>query len=706
MGMRLRHLQVHIETSDGPFGITIGFQNGMTVIRADNSSGKSTCMMAIMYGLGLEGMLGPSHQPPFAEVMLDTLLDGLQVLAVNESFVRLEIENDRDERLTCKRFVCRQCDIDPLRVRQLIQVSEGGAISNPSGDFVVKDFFVRIAHSAQSASGFHHRLAEFIGYVLPNVPGTDQGQVPLYLETLFPFFFVDQLSGWRDIKARMPTHLRIPEMAKRATEFILHLDILDREIKRQAISQREEVLRQQWRNRIVVAQSEVQGKAVVLHGFPETPTDLWPPKGTTPQIMYTDGNNWRSIESALKIIEDKLLELAEPVFQPIQTLTPDQEQTYLLLREAENHLIEVREQVLAIGEKDRLEELNIRAIDQRLRTLSEELTDYRETKKILDRGGFAELKTAQGVCPTCRQTMKDTLLPQSTPNAPMSLEDNIHYIKDEYDAYEQMRRQALSATQSRQTAQSQLRRREAEIAQSIREYRRTLIAPMGTPSAARIGEQLRLEHEMDRLREIGEWCTKLVDDVKTMANTMADIKRDRKSLGEDGISATDSAKIRKMTEVFREQLTLYGFRSFKVEEIGLSPVTYRAIRHEFDVGLTSASDAVRLIWAYLLSMLEVARSIEFTTNHLGMLVFDEPKQQNAEDISLDQLFHRAAQSIQHGQQVIVATSEESVRLSPMLAEVECQYLDFPRGSRLIARLQDKRGESATPSSLTEESQDA
>lgn len=46
-----------------------------------------------------------------------------------------------------------------------------------------------------------------------------------------------------------------------------------------------------------------------------------------------------------------------------------------------------------------------------------------------------------------------------------------------------------------------------------------------------------------------------------------------------------------------------------------------------DLGITSASDAIRVVWAYLLGMLEVARVKD--TNHPEFLVFDEPKQQMA-----------------------------------------------------------------------------
>jgi hypothetical protein len=111
-------------------------------------------------------------------------------------------------------------------------------------------------------------------------------------------------------------------------------------------------------------------------------------------------------------------------------------------------------------------------------------------------------------------------------------------------------------------------------------------------------------------------------------------------------------------------------------------MTYRPCRGEYDVGLTSASDTIRIIWAYLLGMLEVAKA--FPTNHLGFMVFDEPRQQGAEKLSFDKLLHRAASARAAHQQVIFATSEEQETLEAIIADIDCVYRHF--GGRILARL--------------------
>jgi hypothetical protein len=74
---------------------------------------------------------------------------------------------------------------------------------------------------------------------------------------------------------------------------------------------------------------------------------------------------------------------------------------------------------------------------------------------------------------------------------------------------------------------------------------------------------------------------------------------------------------------------------------------------QFDL---SASDLIRSIWAYRLSFLELARDKE--TNHLGLLVIDEPGQQEMASESFSALLQRASRAGAYGQQILLATSEE------------------------------------------------
>jgi hypothetical protein len=78
----------------------------------------------------------------------------------------------------------------------------------------------------------------------------------------------------------------------------------------------------------------------------------------------------------------------------------------------------------------------------------------------------------------------------------------------------------------------------------------------------------------------------------------------------------------------------------------------------------SASDNIRLIWAYLLGLLEVATSVR--TNHPGLVVFDEPRQQAAARVSMEALLRRASVAASDSSQVLFATSEPQDSLEAML----------------------------------------
>jgi len=138
--------------------------------------------------------------------------------------------------------------------------------------------------------------------------------------------------------------------------------------------------------------------------------------------------------------------------------------------------------------------------------------------------------------------------------------------------------------------------------------------------------------------------------------------------------------------LFAEQAKQYGFKSFPVDSLTISHDTYRPTREGFDLGFEiSASDNIRLIWAYLTALLELAR--KFDTNHLGLLIFDEPRQQAAKDVSFAELLKRASDSKIFHQQVIFATSEPKQQLEKSLAGKEFAMFHF--GEFIIARYTDE-----------------
>jgi hypothetical protein len=74
------------------------------------------------------------------------------------------------------------------------------------------------------------------------------------------------------------------------------------------------------------------------------------------------------------------------------------------------------------------------------------------------------------------------------------------------------------------------------------------------------------------------------------------------------------------------------------------------------------------------SFLETARV--HTTNHPGLLILDEPRQQSTAELSFEHLLARASEAEQSGQQVIFATSEEPDTLNSLLQDIPHDLKDY------------------------------
>ena len=67
-------LKINVMTNKGKFGNTIIFHKGLNIIRANNSSGKSTCLNSILYALGFEILLGKKGTEALTPVLKEQLI--------------------------------------------------------------------------------------------------------------------------------------------------------------------------------------------------------------------------------------------------------------------------------------------------------------------------------------------------------------------------------------------------------------------------------------------------------------------------------------------------------------------------------------------------------------------------------------------------------------------------------------------------------
>jgi hypothetical protein len=317
---------------------------------------------------------------------------------------------------------------------------------------------------------------------------------------------------------------------------------------------------------------------------------------------------------------------------------------------------------------------NLEAMYKRLRALLEDDRKYQDAKKLRDRGGDSPLESASGVCPTCHQPIKDVLLAQEKSTSPMTLEDNIAFIRDQIKTFARMRDDVSEVIEAKESQVEAILVRINELNAQVRAQKRTLHSDGRVPSVAAVQERLRLDARHLALQAASKAYAELLEKLRLAAREWAELQGRLKTLADVDLSTDDERKLRELEEMFVAQLRAYNFTSFPVEQIAIGRESYRPSREGYDVGLTSASDTIRIIWAYLLGMLEVGRTMK--TNHLGLVVFDEPRQQGAEAPSFDALLKRAAEAGKFGQQVIFTTSDEKKLLDNILTNLDCNYVRF------------------------------
>ncbi|MFT5707343.1 MAG: hypothetical protein ACI9ES_001634, partial [Oceanospirillaceae bacterium] len=112
--------------------------------------------------------------------------------------------------------------------------------------------------------------------------------------------------------------------------------------------------------------------------------------------------------------------------------------------------------------------------------------------------------------------------------------------------------------------------------------------------------------------------------------------------------------------------------------------SYLPTREGFDIGFdTSASDGIRIIWSYLIGLFKLRN--DFDINHPSLLIFDEPRQQEANKISFAKLLKSTAQLCEDNGQIIFATSEEKHVLEDLLQGEKYTMRSFDTNDGKIIR---------------------
>ncbi len=673
----IRAIRLRSLTSTNTFGADLNLKNGLNIIQADNSSGKSTCVQSIVYCLGMERSLGPKLDVPLPLAMKERIAHkkhgGVEDYEyVLQSYAMLEIENSSGSVVTIRR------DIAGGKEKKLVQVWYGGKLTDGSKAFEQRDFFLSDAGSATREKGFHTFLADFIGWELPAVPKYDGSECPLYLETLFPMFFVEQKSGWSTIQGPFPTFIGIQDMSRRVMEFILNLDAGKVRRDRSEIKKRIKSLEAEWSLHRKLLISEA-GSLMRFEGLPIKPNTEFSKSVELNTFLYHE-DDWQPFETAKELVKNdiNILDRVELVnVGEAAKLLQDQ------LIETQEKLDTTSVKINFLRNEFHLNTTEHNSVIQQISLLELDLKRNLDAKKLQSLGSALGSSASDSSCPTCHQGVSRELLPETTKKG-MAIDENIAFVRSQLDLYKSIKEITEKTLNDTRIKYRSLNEDIRVQRSQIRNIKNDLTRSETSKHRSTIQNIVQKQSKLERWHVLQEGLDSRVDELQTISKKWAIETSRMKKLGSGQLSPSDKLKISKYQRNIQNLLKLFSFSSFKPDEINLSDDNFRpqvfttnkkGEAVEKDIGFeASASDGIRLKWAYYLGLLELSESHD--VNNIGFSIFDEPGQQEMKDIDLMSFLGWAASNTPTNRQIIVTTSEELPKVKAGVARGEAHILQF------------------------------
>lgn len=611
--LNIRKLKIDITTlGSKKFGCYYEFEaNKLNIIKGTNHSGKTTLVSAIFYGMGMEELLGGQNTKALDSILTSVVPFQKKEYKINESAIYLEIENADNKIITIKRYA-KHVDIDP-RIAYIYE-NELDKIDKESQ-------IIRYLHdggSAQNPLGFYKYLADYINYNLPLVPSYGDKEMKLYLQVVFNAYFVEQLQGWTDFFATIP-NFGTKEPKKRIIEFLLNLEASEFEKDKFNYEVEKERISNKWIQYIANIKSSVEEISANIEIKYVEPISIDQFRDSKFEIFFINNAEEKiNFTQAINSIEVKTRELNEEIIKP-----KDKNEEKLF--EIRSNLKNIARKISKLNEIINIKTNSLKQSENELQKIENEitnLTDLQKFKKYLNDDTITS-KIAQGVCPTCHQEVDSSFYSKIEV---MGVDDNKEYlvaqkkilevyIKSINKEIEQQKEIILFLAKEHEDTQSIIRYLEKDIVLNT--------------NMATYKEIVNLETKSKLYKKVEKYVYTIKKELNVLASEW---KKNEMNKTTFELSFNDNQKIDLVQKYFKKYLFEFGYGSKDSEQIHISKQQFekyfpvvRIDGKDQKIRInSSASDFVRSLWAYYISLFEVSK--KKNGNHVGLFIFDEPAQ--------------------------------------------------------------------------------
>ncbi len=633
--LRINRLRVEINTINGTYGIDKIFQNGLNFVTSlENTCGKSSILAAIYYCLGFEqilGGVGGIGSKVLTQAFKGTIDDAGKAWNVTESGAYLEICNG-NETVTIYRNIKSE-----NKDNRLVTIYYGDYDSIGDPLTLANDFYVNIQNAATREKGFHTFLEEFLHLNLPLVRTSDGSERKLYLQVVFSAMLIEQKHGWSDILSGMPV-FGIRESKKRVVEYILDLDTLKNEKERDRLNAVKTQIEREWEKLVSDVQRIVFSETCELGNFPIRPHVL-SEKDYSRITITTNGG---------VLVSDEITRLHRE-YAGLRQLKPrvldNFDALHVELSETESEIFKLEAVLNSIAERFANGNEAISHLETDIEIVNSDIRNNEDAARLQKFGSEATSgELSVDVCPTCKQHIQDNLLSAVVDSEFMSIEENIRHLKEQKKMLE-------FSLNSRKSTQDELQRAKRDIEirlQTLRRLALTIRSDLYTTTDTEASEaimlkKIQISNRIERLGKLLEAIASIIEQLRALSDKWNTYLDQKNKLPTRSISDADSEKISLLKTRFISNLKRYRYSSLSsfdgidISEESLLP-TIDGFDMKFD---SSASDGIRVIWAFTMALLQV--SIEKSGNHPGIVIFDEPAQQSMEAGAMESFINSVAE---------------------------------------------------------------
>lgn len=628
------------------FGRNLDFTSGLNLVVGDNTSGKTTLVECLFYALGMEELIEgkPGNRSLDKAVKEQFLCENIygreEEWVVKGAYVRLQLSNSKHKSITIKRYLKSE-DYKLLNVLYVWHSTINDLNSHSNS----KEYYVHNQgdHSDEYNVGFFAFLADFSELPIMMVPARINDKTKLYMQTLFSATYIEQKRGWSDFFANIRS-FNIINPKQRVVEYIMDYRTNEEMVNKVKLKEKKKILETSWKNKVVALQNYLAYNGLYMEGLD---SNLGKMKIAFDVLRIVLRSRGIELEAYLNDLYRRIDILEK---KQVSGQADSKNEEYMdILKKYEGHKEEYEQFcVKLVNENEKLS-----TITKQVLYIDDEINRYRSLRRVNNVITTLDVK----ICPICHQKM------------PLEHNHDINVLSsDEIDEsinvlvmqksflspiIKNLDEMVSNMKLNKQYLDKQLRKEKAEIEMMANSHNIEL-------NSLSTSEQFELVENKTQLASFGEiedFIKSRMIELRSIKDSYDDVCHDLKNKEKED----DEQPIAKQLSAFKKMLRKFGYTSnsiansvyFKEDKTTyqyLPVITHNDGGEEEIRSDSSASDFIRSIWAYYLTLLKLGN------HHPGFLVMDEPCQHSMKEDSLLHLFEVCSQ-IKDRQVILFCSSQ-------------------------------------------------